>query len=118
MYISVLTIAELHYGVERMRSVGHQGIDIEEVAEKVQRIEQYYAKLIMPFDRAAAHFWGKIYAYYPHLPVAMDAQIAAIALARGMTLVTRDNDFLEIADRIAPHGISLQVFNPFDISAA
>ena len=74
---------------------------------EVDRFVQTFAETIVPFDAEAAKAWGE-YISRPALKKKPrsypDTQIAAIALSRGLTLVTRNTqDFPEVP-----------VLNPFE----
>lgn len=93
-YLSSVTLGELAYGVERMP----KGRKRDQVQAWLDGLEQTYARHILPLDSEAAKVWGRVAAECEAkgktLPV-RDAQIAAIALRHGLTLVTRNTaDFL------------------------
>lgn len=113
-FLSAITIGEMRYGLERRRGDMAYAEQVEALAARLASMEMLYAPRILPFDRKAAHLWGEIYARYPHAPIAVDAQIAAIALANQAVLVTRDRDFSDLASIIAPFGLTLRLLNPFD----
>ncbi len=101
-FISAPTFGEIRYGVERLR---HRG-DVEQ-AEIIERwlgiVIQEYAGRILPFDEACAQLWGRMMA--PDRGSVIDKQIAAVAQAHQLTLVTRNvRDFAECG---------IAVLNPF-----
>jgi hypothetical protein len=106
LYICAPVLAELWYGVERLESGGRK----EALRHLVTRLEQEaYRDRILAFDSVAAAIFGHITAARERAGRrmdALDATIAAIALANGATLATRDvSDF---------SGIGLSIINPFE----
>ncbi len=102
LYISVISVGELHRGIEQIRHRGdsHQASLLE---KWLNTILDEFAQNILPFDREEAQVWGKLRS--PHHENALDKQIAATAIIYDMTVVTRnDKDFINT-------GVS--VFNPF-----
>ncbi len=93
-YISVVTIAELRHGIERMVPGRRQKRLNEWIREDlVSRFEDR----ILPIDDAVAESWGKVMARCEtagRSMSAMDAFIAATAEFNGLTLITRNvSDF-------------------------
>jgi toxin FitB len=94
VFISVVTLAELRYGAERMAA-----------GNRRRRIEEWLrGELLLRFDgrvvcvdTAVADAWGQVVAHREAAgrPIgAMDALIAATAKVHGLTLVTRNiSDF-------------------------
>jgi toxin FitB len=101
IFISVLTLGELHKGVEAKRRVDAVAADRLELW--VRTIEEAFVSRVVPLDMDAARLWGRLSVTRP-LPV-IDALIAATALTRSLTLVTRNTRDVETT------GVSL--FNPF-----
>ncbi len=98
-YISAITLAEILYGMER-KKVGQRLR--QRIAAVLQRIE------VLPFDDEAAKVYARIRAQMEAngtpLPHA-DLQIAAIAMSRGLTLLTgNERHFGRI------RGLKLEVF--------
>lgn len=100
--VSTITLAELRYGVERLP----EGKRKRALAKKLDFITADYRENVLEFDEPAAAEWGRYLARlektfgsgildqldYP------DTQIAAIALACGMRVVTNNaRDFPTIA---------------------
>ena len=85
--ISIVTLAELHYGVEKSR---HQ-------ARNRTALDQFIAPLeVAEFDREASHVYGRLRAVLEEtgtLVGGMDLLIAAHAVSLGTKLVT--NNVLE-----------------------
>lgn len=101
LFVSAITLGELHYGAALLP----QGAKRRSLEKWVEDLEHRFAGRIIVLDDAVASRWGKLQAIHPNIPV-VDAQIAATALAFGMTFVTRNvKDF-----RIK----GLTVINPWD----
>lgn len=87
LYLSAITIGELRQGVERIR---HRGDTAQ--AKRLERwlaqVTTVYAHAILPFDEEIAHVWGRLRVPNPENP--LDKQIAATALIRDLTVVTRN----------------------------
>jgi predicted nucleic acid-binding protein len=90
LYLSVVSLAELHYGIERLAN-----------GAKRSRLEKWFADellgrfegRIFVMDGMAAAEWGVIMARGERLgqPISeMDAWIAATAMVHGLTVVTRN----------------------------
>jgi predicted nucleic acid-binding protein len=86
LHVSVLTIGELHKGVERIRR--RDAAAASALTRWLRSIEREFADRILPIDAEIATAWGALDAAGP-LP-AIDGLLAATALARGLTLVTRN----------------------------
>jgi predicted nucleic acid-binding protein len=90
VFISVVTLAELRCGIERLpESARRRRLDEWLQEELPQRFEGR----VLPVDGAIAHSWGRVMARGRAMgrPVgAIDAFIAATAQARHLTLVTRN----------------------------
>ena len=88
--ISAITLAELAAGPHAARDPGERAAR----QERLQRVEATFDAL--PFDDHAARAYGRIYAAVlvagrkARGARAMDLQIAAIALANGLPLYTRN----------------------------
>jgi toxin FitB len=86
LFVSALTVGELWKGVALKRRTDKPAGD--QLAGWVQGIETQFANQVLPVDAAVARIWGQMCAA-KSLP-AIDAAIAATALAHGPTLVTRN----------------------------
>jgi predicted nucleic acid-binding protein len=86
LFLSVLTMGELRKGVEAKRRSDSEAA--ARLGVWVDDIETTFADRILPIDAAAARLWGELSARRT-LPV-IDALIAATAITRGLTLVTRN----------------------------
>ncbi len=108
VFLSVITLAELRHGVERLAE-GRRRKRLNEWIEHdlLSRFDQR----ILPIDAATAEAWGRIVAHREALgrPIgAMDAFIAATAQVHKLTLATRNQgDFQSSVDAIV---------NPWSVS--
>lgn len=89
-YMSSITVGELVRGAARLPA----GKRRSDLLRWIQRdLEPRFAGRVLAFDADVATFWGFMRAESERrgrtLPV-LDSQIAAIAIFRGATLVTRD----------------------------
>ena len=96
-----IALAERYHG-----AFAATGTRREKLLLEIQSFVQEAGERLLPFDAAAANAWGE-YVSRPALkrnPKSYpDTQIAAIAISRGLTVVTRNTvDFPEVA-----------TFNPF-----
>lgn len=83
---SVLVLGELRRGVEALKrrdSVGAAALD-----QWLERFTEQFADRVLPIDRDAALRWGCLNIPDP-IPT-VDGLLAATALTRGLTLVTRN----------------------------
>lgn len=101
LYLSVLTLGELRKGVEAKRRSDPAAADL--IGDWVNGIEQDFADRILPVDIGVAHRWGLLSAIRS-CPV-IDTLIAATALEKGLTLVTRNERDVHLT------GVAL--FNPW-----
>lgn len=101
VFISVVTLAELRHGVERL-AVGQRRKRLNEWLQGELLIR--FDARILPVDAAVADAWGRIVAHREALgrPIgAMDAFIAATAQIHNLTLATRNQtDFTSSVDAI------------------
>jgi predicted nucleic acid-binding protein len=101
VFVSVITLAELRHGVERMPAGSRRKrLEAWLDAELVLRFEER----LVPIDATTAEAWGRIMARGEAAgrPVsAMDAFIAATAERHKLTLVTRNaSDFESLGIRL------------------
>lgn len=87
LYLSVVTIAEIRKGIETARPTNPESAVKYEAW--LDELVAHYGGRIIPLDEPAAQAWGRLMAQFSSSGVE-DAQIAAIALAREMTVVTRN----------------------------
>jgi predicted nucleic acid-binding protein len=102
LFLSAVTIGELRQGVEM---VHHRGdlAQATRLARWLTTVTREYADAILPFDGEIAQIWGRL--RVPHAENPLDKQIAATALAYGLTVVTGNVAHYE------PTGVA--VLNPF-----
>ncbi len=86
LFLSVLTLGELHKGVAMKRRSDAAAADA--LAAWLEAIETDFADRILPLDPPIARLWGELSAQRT-LPV-VDTLIAATALHHRLTLVTRN----------------------------
>lgn len=86
LYLSVLTLGELRKGVEAKRRTDPHAAD--QLGAWVDGIETSFADRVLGIDITAARRWGELSAARS-LPV-IDTLIAATAISRNLTLVTRN----------------------------
>ena len=104
LHTSVVALGELRRGVEHVRRKDPRFA--AELERWLTRLIATMGSRILPVDRAIALEWGRISA--PRSVPPIDGLLAATALVRGMTLVTRNvKDFADL-------GVSY--LNPFEAS--
>jgi predicted nucleic acid-binding protein len=105
IYLTAITRAEIRYGIERLPA----GKRRKALAAKAERHLAAFSDRTLPFDNPAADLYGLIVAERERAgrPISHeDAQIAAIARARGATVATRDTAGFD--------GVGLRIVNPFE----
>ena len=102
LYLSCLTIGEIRRGIERLRR--QDEVQAKAIERWLAGLRRFYQDRIVPIDIEIAERWGRLSAAAT-LP-AMDGLLAATALTRDWTVVTRN-----IAD-FAPSGA--RVLNPWE----
>jgi predicted nucleic acid-binding protein len=85
LFLSVLTLGELHYGAALEKSLAKE----REIAAWIADIERRFAHRIVVVDDGVARHWGYLRAGTPNAPI-VDTQLAATAIAHGLTFVTRN----------------------------
>jgi predicted nucleic acid-binding protein len=101
LFISVVSLGELHYGVARM-AVGARRRNLE---AWLAEVDENFAGRVLVLDDAIARRWGRLRAANPDTPV-VDAQIAATALTYGLIFATRNVRHFRFDD--------LTVVNPWE----
>jgi len=106
LFLCAPVLAELRYGVERLPA-GRRRTELDHLVSNAE--QDLFANRLLPVDREAAHAFGRVTAKRasmgrPILP--MDGMIAAIALANGMAIATRDIDGFV--------GLGIELVNPFE----
>ena len=106
LYLSAITVAELRAGIALMPA-GKRRVSLHENLEK--RLLPMFANRVLPFDMACSKSYAELMARSRAAGLAVgtaDAFIAAIALANGFTVATRDSSPFEAA--------GLNVINPWE----
>ncbi|SAK45657.1 PilT domain-containing protein [Caballeronia temeraria] len=103
IYLSVVTVGELRRGVDSLRHRG-DAPQAENMEAWLRGVLRSYDKKIVPVDRRIGELWGRLRARHPE--PAVDRLIAATALARNLTVVTRNvRDF---------ETVGVKMINPFE----
>ena len=90
-FLSVVTIGELAHGIARLPAESDRRGALARWLH--ERLIPSFGARIVPFDTDASLAWGRLVAEARdrgRMPPLADAQIAATALTRGLTLVTRN----------------------------
>ena len=106
LYLSAITVAELRAGIALM-PVGKRRDSLHESLEK--RLLPMFANRVLSFDMACTKAYAELLAKSRAAGLAVetaDAFIAAVALANGFTIATRDPRPFEAA--------GLNVINPWE----
>jgi predicted nucleic acid-binding protein len=106
LFLCTPVLAELHYRIERLATGRHK----ELLTDALDRIESdLYRGRILSFDQSAAADYGRLTVKRERQGrrmQQMDALIAAIALAHGATVATRDTSDFE--------DLGIDLINPFN----
>ena len=86
LFLSAVSAGEIRYGIDRLPR-GRKRTSLAEWFEETVLIG--FAGRIVAFDLASAICWGDLRAEHPDART-VDSQIAATAIAHGLTLVTRN----------------------------
>ncbi|MGD9944797.1 MAG: type II toxin-antitoxin system VapC family toxin [Bradyrhizobium sp.] len=106
LYLSAMTVAELRAGVALLPT-GKRRVALHEYLEK--RVLPLFAGRVLPFDLACTSAYAELLAKVRKTGKGIetaDACIAAIALANGFTVATRDTGPFKAA--------GLELVNPWD----
>jgi len=106
LFLTTITVAEISYGIQALPK-GNRRRRIEDAFNKA--ITVAFKHRLLFFDEPAAHQYGKIMGCRKELgrPLSiLDGQIAAIALAQGAIVATRN--IRDLAD------CGLDLINPFE----
>ncbi|MEM9395779.1 MAG: type II toxin-antitoxin system VapC family toxin [Pseudomonadota bacterium] len=106
LFLSAMTIGELMRGACKVKEKARR----EKLAKWIEEdLSQQFEGRLLPFNDASGKIWGQLMGDGDRAgktPAAFDAQIAAIAIDRGLVLVTRNvSDF----DRF-----ELEILNPWE----
>lgn len=113
LFLPVQVIGEIRAGIAKViRQKDHRKAEIYE--QWLETLLREYGTRIIEFDVECAQVWGALLSGEKKDPHSIDKQIAAIAILREMTVVTRDSGagFSTIATR------GLRVLNPFKTGPA
>ncbi|PCD69338.1 type II toxin-antitoxin system VapC family toxin [Rhizobium phaseoli] len=105
LFLTTIAVAEMRYGLERL----DDGRRKATLTSDFKRIESEFAGRILGFSLSAANRYGLLGAQLrkARRPIeTKDAMIAAICLANGATLATRNTRDFE--------GLDLKLLNPFE----
>lgn len=102
LYLSVITIGEIERGITRQ--FRRDPVFAAELTLWLDHVISLYADRILDIDLSTARRWGRLSGELGH--ATPDLLIAATALERGLTVVTRNVRHFE------PTGVP--VLNPFD----
>ena len=86
VYVSVVTIGEMERGIARQAPVNPDFA--RDLALWAERMLAWFADRVLPVDAATARRWGRLSASLGNHDA--DLLIAATALERGLTVVTRN----------------------------
>jgi len=106
LYASVLTLAEVRFGVELLPP-GKRRTELEEWIDR--DLPAWFGDRVLPVDRPIADRWGVLRAQAQRKgrPISVvDGLLAATALERGLTMVSRN-----VGDFFA---VGLAVVNPWE----
>jgi predicted nucleic acid-binding protein len=107
LFLPVQVIREIRAGVSKLRrQKDHAKAQVYE--QWLETLLQEYGNRIVEFDADCAQLWGTLLSGGKKDPHTIDKQIAAIAMVRDMTLVTRDS-----GGGFATIGQALKVLNLF-----
>jgi len=102
LFISVLTLGEIRYGIEKLKDEKRR----TQLAFWLEyELAAWFGSRVLPLDAETADKWGSLCACHQTLP-AIDSLLAATALTRNLIFVTRNTkDVINIA--------GLKILNPW-----
>src|ERR1700691_2333913 len=107
LFLPVQVVGELRQGIENLKYRGDLS-QTRKLETWLKSILEEFGPRILAFDLLCAQIWGGLMAPNNQNPV--DKQIAAIALAYDLTVVTRNSDDFA--------GTGVRLLNPFFANAA
>lgn len=97
-YLSVLTLGEIRKGIERLESSSRRTVLLDWLELE---LPHWFAGRLLDVDAATAQRWGRLTANAGRPLPAIDGLLAATALQRDLTLVTRNTrDFEGLGVRL------------------
>ncbi len=105
IFVTTVTVGEIGFGLELLAD----GKRKTALIAQLEAIELEFSGRVLGFSSSAAHHYGIISAHRHRIGRRMetkDAMIAAICLANGATLATRNTKDFE--------GLDLKLINPFE----
>jgi len=102
IHVSVLTIAEIEYGIERRRSVDSAFASM--LSDWLQVVLLTFGDRTLPITTPIARIWGRLAKGSGRLDA--DGGIAATAIAHDLTVVTRNVRHFD--------GSGAKILNPFE----
>lgn len=106
LFLCAMTIGELMRGACKVKETPRRDKLTQWIKED---LGQQFEGRVLPFDAASAKIWGELMGNGDRTgvpPSAFDAQIAAVAIERGLVLVTRNISDFERFD--------LELLNPWN----
>jgi predicted nucleic acid-binding protein len=104
LYLSVITVGELHRGIELIRYRG-DAAQTSVLEGWLEGILAEFSRNILPVDHDAARLWGHL--SVPHPENEIDKLLAATAMLHGLTLVTRNVKHVQ--------NTGVRILNPFSL---
>lgn len=101
LHISVLTLGEMQKGIHRVTDKEKK----DRLHEGYKQLREDYLAQTVAIDAPIAEVWGRLLAESERTLPAIDSLLAATALAKGYTLVTRNEKDFE--------GTGVAIINPW-----